>query len=56
MIANSDAFYNLKAPIKRLAGLDVPIPFCKELEKGVVPTAGIIEQKIREMLMSKTKK
>ena len=31
-IAGSEAFSHLKAPIKRLGGLDIPIPCAKELE------------------------
>jgi pyruvate dehydrogenase E1 component beta subunit len=37
-IAESDAFYHLDAPICRLAGRDVPIPYNKTLESEVVPT------------------
>lgn len=44
LIADSEAFYYLDAPIKRLGGLDIPIPYCPELEKNAVPTA----EKIRE--------
>ena len=44
VLADSEAFFYLDAPIKRLGGLDVPIPYCPELEKNVVPT----EEKIRE--------
>ncbi len=46
VLADSDAFFYLDAPIIRLAGLDVPIPYCPELEKNVVPT----EEKIIETL------
>jgi len=44
VLADSEAFFYLDAPIKRLGGLDVPIPYCPELEKNVVPT----EEKIKE--------
>jgi len=37
VISDSEAFYYLDAPIKRICGLDVPIPYCPELEKNVVP-------------------
>jgi pyruvate dehydrogenase E1 component beta subunit len=37
-IADSDAFYYLDAPIRRLGGLDVPIPYNPHLEAQVVPT------------------
>jgi len=44
VIADSEAFFYLDAPIKRLGGLDIPIPYCPELERNAVPT----EEKIRE--------
>lgn len=44
VIADSEAFFSLAAPIKRLGGLDIPIPFSPELEKNAVPT----EEKIKE--------
>jgi pyruvate/2-oxoglutarate/acetoin dehydrogenase E1 component len=37
VIADSEAFFYLDAPIKRLCGLDVPIPYCPELEKMWCP-------------------
>ena len=46
VLADSEAFYYLDAPIKRLGGLDIPIPYCPELEKNAVPT----EEKIREAI------
>ena len=36
-VTESDAFDFLEAPIRRLAGLETPIPYNPELEKGVVP-------------------
>ncbi len=36
-IAGSDAIYHLLAPIKRLCGLDAPIPYAPELERASVP-------------------
>ena len=33
----SPAFGHLRAPVKRLCGLDVPIPYNPELEKAAVP-------------------
>jgi acetoin:2,6-dichlorophenolindophenol oxidoreductase subunit beta len=38
VIADSEAFFYLDAPIRRVAGLDVPIPYNPELEASVVPT------------------
>ncbi|MBU5439107.1 alpha-ketoacid dehydrogenase subunit beta [Tissierella sp. MSJ-40] len=43
VIAESEAFDYLDAPILRLAGLDVPIPYNPELEKAAVPS----EEQIR---------
>ncbi len=50
VIADSEAFFYLDAPIKRLGGLDVPIPYCPELEKNVVPTYETIKRAIFELL------
>jgi pyruvate/2-oxoglutarate/acetoin dehydrogenase E1 component len=50
VIADSEAFYYLDAPIKRLGGLDVPIPYCPELEKNVVPTEKTITEAVRTLL------
>jgi pyruvate dehydrogenase E1 component beta subunit len=44
-IAASEAFDFLEAPVRRLAGLDIPIPYNRELERNAVPqVADIIEQ------------
>ena len=37
IISESDAFAYLRAPIKRLAGLDIPIPYAPKLERASVP-------------------
>ena len=50
VIADSEAFFYLDAPIRRLAGLDVPIPYCPELEKNAVPTRETIKAAIYEMI------
>ncbi len=45
LIAESEAFDYLDAPILRLGGVDSPIPYNPTLEKAAVPqTPGIIEQ------------
>jgi pyruvate dehydrogenase E1 component beta subunit len=36
-LAEGDSLYYLEAPIKRLAGLDIPIPYAPQLERSVVP-------------------
>ncbi len=49
-ISGSDAIHYLDAPIKRLCGLDVPIPYCPELERNVVPTEAKLRAAIAEIL------
>ncbi len=49
-VADSDAFYYLDAPVKRLGGLDIPIPYNPELERNAVPTPEKIEQAIRDLM------
>ena len=45
VIAESDAFYRLKAPIRRYGGLDVPIPYSPGLEARAVPDKdGVIQR------------
>jgi pyruvate/2-oxoglutarate/acetoin dehydrogenase E1 component len=36
-VAESDALYYLLAPVRRLSGLDAPIPYSPDLEKASVP-------------------
>jgi pyruvate/2-oxoglutarate/acetoin dehydrogenase E1 component len=50
VIADSEAFYYLDAPIRRYGGLDVPIPYCPELEKNVVPTKDNVIKKVVELV------
>lgn len=49
-VGDSEAFFYLDAPIKRLGGLDVPIPYNPELERNAVPTPETIEASIRDQL------
>ncbi len=49
-ITESEAFLYLDAPIRRECGLDVPIPYCPELEKNAVPTLDKVTQAVRELL------
>ena len=51
-IADSEAFYYLDAPIKRLGGLDVPIPYNPTLEANVVPTSDAITTAVRGLLQA----
>lgn len=50
MIAESDAFDFLDAPIKRLGGAESPIPYNPELEKLHVPQVPTIIQAVKETL------
>lgn len=52
-IVESEAFDYLKAPIKRLAGKDVPIPYNPQLEKAVVPDTDEIVEEIKSLLIDK---
>jgi pyruvate/2-oxoglutarate/acetoin dehydrogenase E1 component len=49
-ICDSEAFYHLDAPVRRLGGRDVPIPYNKHLEANVVPTTERIAANARELL------
>lgn len=49
-IAESDAVYSLLAPIKRLCGLDAPIPYAPELERASVPQVDDITVAARELV------
>lgn len=49
-ISDSEAFYYLDAPLKRLASEDVPVPFSSVLEKGILPDEETIVATIKEML------
>jgi len=37
VLSETEAFVHLRAPIKRLAGLDIPIPYAPQLERAAVP-------------------
>ena len=52
VIAESDAFYRLKAPIRRYGGLDVPIPFSPVLEARAVPDKDGVIQRAVELVRS----
>ena len=50
LLADSDAFYHLDAPIKRVGALYCPVPFNPYLEAETFPTPARIEAAIRETL------
>ena len=49
-IVESEAFNYLKAPVKRLGGKDVPIPYNPTLEAAVVPNTDEIIDTIRDLV------
>lgn len=49
-IAGSDAVYSLLAPIKRLCGLDAPIPYAPDLERASVPQVDDITAAARNLV------
>ncbi len=50
VVADSRAFFHLDAPIRRVAGFDIPIPYNPNLEKAAVPTPERIERAIRDLM------
>ena len=46
----SQAFDYLEAPVRRLAGLDIPIPYNRELERHAVPQVEDIIQEARNLV------
>ena len=49
-ITESPAFDYIDAPIRRLAGADVPIPYNRDLERAAVPQEEDIEREIRALV------
>jgi len=52
-ISSSPAFDYLEAPMRRLAGADVPIPYNRNLENAAVPQEADIEREIRAIVANK---
>jgi acetoin:2,6-dichlorophenolindophenol oxidoreductase subunit beta len=53
VVAESEAFGYLDAPIVRLAGRDIPIPYNRTLEYHTVPQVENIIEKARELVKSR---
>jgi pyruvate dehydrogenase E1 component beta subunit len=51
LIAGSEAFDYLDAPIRRVAGRNVPIPYNRILERAAVPQVEDIEAAARSLAM-----
>jgi pyruvate/2-oxoglutarate/acetoin dehydrogenase E1 component len=48
-VVGEGAFWSLDAPVRRVAALDVPIPFSPPLEDATVPTPALVAQTAREL-------
>jgi pyruvate dehydrogenase E1 component beta subunit len=49
-IVESEAFGYLEAPVRRLAGLDIPIPYNRTLEAAAVPQVQAIVEEARKIV------
>jgi acetoin:2,6-dichlorophenolindophenol oxidoreductase subunit beta len=45
-----NAFGYLRAPVKRLCGLDIPVPYSEILESNAIPTTETVKSAVRELL------
>ena len=54
VIAESEAFDYLDAPIRRLAGLDMPVPYNRDLERRMVPQIEDIVNAARNLVRHST--
>jgi pyruvate dehydrogenase E1 component beta subunit len=50
MISESEAFDFLDAPVLRVAGLDTPIPYNRNLEAAVAPSVDMIKDAIYKVM------
>lgn len=46
----SEAFDHLDAPVIRVTGADVPMPYAEELEKNALPQVDNIVKSVRKLL------
>jgi len=53
IIMESDAFDYLDAPVERVCGIDVPMPYCPALEQMVLPSVESILGAARRTLKRK---
>ena len=54
-IVAEDAFEFLKAPIKRVAAPDIPVPFSPPQEKFYKPNAGMVVDAVKSIMGSKAR-
>jgi len=53
VVEDADTFKSLKAPTKRVCGLDVPVPFSAPMEKYAIPDTDRIVEAIKEVVSYK---
>jgi pyruvate dehydrogenase E1 component beta subunit len=46
-----EAFDYLDAPIHRVAGVEVPLPYAKNLEQAAIPDAGRVVEAVKQLLV-----
>ncbi|MFP5331485.1 MAG: alpha-ketoacid dehydrogenase subunit beta, partial [Acidimicrobiia bacterium] len=51
-VVESDALDYLLAPVRRVCGMDVPMPYAKELERTVIPQTEDVVDAARELMKS----
>lgn len=49
-VISEEAFSRLKAPVRRVCGLDTPIPFSLPLEKIILPDKEDVKRAVREVV------
>ncbi len=49
-IIHRDAFDDLDAPVTRVTGADVPMPYAKNLEHMAMPSAARVVQAVKEVM------
>jgi pyruvate dehydrogenase E1 component beta subunit len=49
-VISEEAFHNLKAPVERVCGLDVPIPFSLPLEKIILPNKDKVKAAVHKVM------
>ncbi len=52
-VNESEAFYYLDCPVRRMGGAEMPVPYNPVLEKGIVPTAEKVVMEVKRMLGGK---
>ena len=51
-VVESDALDYLLAPVRRVCGMDVPMPYARELERNVIPQTEDVIEAARELMKS----